>query len=166
MSGFGCYTDKNRNNNQRSFSDEPKDCDKLMEKQFGQDVIDSLSVLKVTASTLHSGLHHRLVELLPKLTLALRSKFAIIRQCAAKCFATICGVITVGAMRHVIERIVPLLGDALSVSNRQGAMELIYRKHFEYLTILRPNTSLIRRRARIGYQSIALCHLLGRTGLG
>ena len=99
-----------------------------MEKQFGQDVIDSLSVLRVTASTLHPGLQHRLVELLPKLTLALRSKFAIIRQSTSRCFATICGVITVEAMRYVIEQIAPLLGDSLSVTNRQGAMELIYRQ--------------------------------------
>lgn len=110
------------------FVDLPKDCDKLMEKQFGQDVIDSLSVLRVTASTLHPGLQHRLIELLPKLTMALRSRFAIIRQCSSRCFATICGVVTVEAMRHVIEHVVPLLGDSLSVTNRQGAMELIFRE--------------------------------------
>lgn len=108
--------------------DSPCDADKLMEKQVGQDVIDSLSVLKVTASTLHENLWPRLVELLPKLTLALRSRFAIIRQCTARCFATICNVVTVEAMRHVIEHVVPLLGDPVSISNRQGAVELIYRK--------------------------------------
>ncbi|TDL27615.1 SNF2 chromatin remodeling protein [Rickenella mellea] len=107
-------------------SDSPSDADKLMEKQFGQDVIDSLSVLKVTAATLHEDLWPRLVDLLPKLTLALRSRFAIIRQCTARCFATICNVVTVRAMRHVIEHVVPLLGDSVSVTNRQGAIELIY----------------------------------------
>ncbi len=34
------------------------------------------------------------------------------------------------AMRHVIEEVVPLLGDSLSLSNRQGAVELIYRERF------------------------------------
>lgn len=101
-----------------------------MEKEQGQNVIDSLSVLKVTASTLHCGLWYRLEELLPKLTLALRSRFAIIRQCTARCFATICGVITVQAMRHVIEHVVPLLGDSHSTTNRQGAIELIYREPY------------------------------------
>lgn len=108
--------------------DSPQDGDKAMNKQFGQDVIDSLSVLRVTASTLHEGLWDRLVELLPRLNLALQSRFAIIRQCTAKCFATICRVITAPAMRHVIEHVVPLLGDAFSVTNRQGAVELIYRE--------------------------------------
>ena len=100
-----------------------------MDEQYGQDVIDSLSVLRVTASTLHEGLWERLIGLLPILTLALRSRFAIIRQCTARCFATICSVITPQAMKHVIEQVVPFLGDSLSLSNRQGAIELIYRKH-------------------------------------
>lgn len=59
--------------------------------------------------------------------LALRSRFAIIRQSAAKCFATICDVMTSDAMRHVIEHVVPMLGDPVVLANRQGAMELIYR---------------------------------------
>ncbi|KAH8117583.1 SNF2 chromatin remodeling protein [Phellopilus nigrolimitatus] len=107
-------------------TDSPRDGDKAMEWKFGQDVIDSLSVLKVTAAALHGGLWHRLVELLPKLTLALRSRYAIIRQCTARCFATICGVITVHAMKHVIEHVIRLLGDSQSTANRQGAVELIY----------------------------------------
>ena len=105
-----------------------------MERDQGQNVIDSLSVLRVTASTLHEGLWHRLEELLPKLTLALRSRYAIIRQCTSRCFATVCGVITVQSMRHVIEHVVPLLGDSHSTTNRQGAIELIYRKLIPFLS--------------------------------
>ncbi|THH06208.1 hypothetical protein EW145_g4240 [Phellinidium pouzarii] len=107
-------------------TDSPRDGDKAMDRHLGQDVIDSLSVLKVTASALHESLWYRLGELLPKLTLALRSRYAIIRQCTAKCFATICGVITVQAMKYIIENVIPLLGDSRSTTNRQGAVELIY----------------------------------------
>lgn len=110
------------------YSDSPRDGDKAMEKQYGQDVIDSLSVLKVTSSTLHEGLWHRLGSLLPKLTLALRSRFAMIRHCTARCFAVICRVITVQALAYVIENVLPLLRDSRSVTNRQGAVELIYCK--------------------------------------
>lgn len=60
--------------------------------------------------------------------LALTSRFAIIRQSAARCFATLCDVMTSEAMRYVIENIVPLLGDALVLANRQGATELMYRE--------------------------------------
>lgn len=60
--------------------------------------------------------------------IALRSRYAIIRQSAARCFATVCDVMTSEAMRYVIENVVPLLGDPLVLSNRQGATELIYRQ--------------------------------------
>ncbi|ESK94301.1 tbp associated factor [Moniliophthora roreri MCA 2997] len=109
-----------------SKSSSPEQSDTLMEKQFGQDVIDSLSVLEAVAPTLHEDLWPKVSETFPMLLLALRSKFAIIRQSAARCFATICDIMTAEAMRFVIENVVPLLGDALSLENRQGAAELIY----------------------------------------
>jgi TATA-binding protein-associated factor len=101
--------------------------DTLIEKQYGQDVIDSMSVLEAVAPSFDSGLWPRLVEILPLLDLALQSRFAIIRQAAARCFATICSVMTAEAMCYVVEKIVPLLGDPLVLANRQGATELIYR---------------------------------------
>lgn len=102
--------------------------DALIEKQYGQDVIDSLSVLEAVAPSFDSSLRPRLMEVLPVLDLALRSRFAIIRQAAARCFATICDVMTADAMRYVIEEIAPLLGDPLVLANRQGATELVYRR--------------------------------------
>jgi TATA-binding protein-associated factor len=106
----------------------PNKMDSLIDQRYGQDVIDSLSVLDAIVPTFHSGLHEKFHELFPMIGLALRSKFAIIRQCAARCFATICDVMTLSAMRYVIEKIVPYLGDAINLNNRQGATELIYRK--------------------------------------
>jgi len=96
-------------------------------KQFGQDVIDSLSVLEAVIPALHQDLWPRLAEIFPMMTLALQSRYAIIRQSAARCFATVCDVMTSEAMRYVIEAVVPLLSDPLVLSNRQGAAELIYR---------------------------------------
>ncbi|KAK0210306.1 SNF2 superfamily chromatin remodeling protein [Desarmillaria ectypa] len=104
----------------------PMECDTSIEKHFGQDVIDSLSVLEAIVPALHEDIWPRLTELFPKILLALRSRFAIIRQTSVKCFATICDVMTPEAMRYVIENVVPLLGDPLSLSNRQGATELIF----------------------------------------
>ena len=60
------------------------------------------------------------------IVMALRSRFAIIRQSAARCFAAICDVMTVDAMRYVIETVLPFLGDTLVDSNRQGATELVF----------------------------------------
>jgi hypothetical protein len=103
-----------------------------MTKHYGQDVIDSLSVLEAVVPALHAHLWPKVLELLPKLLVALRSKYAIIRRSAARCLATVCDVVTTEAMRFVIESVIPLLGDPLSLSNRQGAAELIYRTHHIY----------------------------------
>jgi len=104
-----------------------QEMDDRIAHKHGQDVIDSLSVLEAVLPTLHEELWHKLVDIFPMLSLALRSKYAIIRQCASRCFATVCDIMTAESMRFVIENIVPLLGDALSLSNRQGAVELMYR---------------------------------------
>ena len=79
--------------------------------------------------TLHEDLWPKLVQIFPMMNLALRSRFAIIRQSAARCFATVCDMMTSEGMRYVIENIVPLLGDPLVLTNRQGATELIYRQY-------------------------------------
>jgi TATA-binding protein-associated factor len=102
--------------------------DEMIAKQYGQDVIDSLSVLEAVVPTLHEELWSKLTEIFPMLALALQSKYAIIRQSASKCFATICDIMTSESMHFVIEKLIPFLGDALSLTNRQGAVELIYRK--------------------------------------
>ncbi|RDB21258.1 putative helicase mot1 [Hypsizygus marmoreus] len=107
-------------------SESPKGYDLLIEKQFGQDVIDSLSVLEAVVPTFHEDLWPKLREIFPMLDQALRSRFAIIRQSAARCFATICNVMTSEAMHYVIEHVVPLISDPLVLAHRQGATELIY----------------------------------------
>ena len=71
------------------------------------------------------------------MTLALQSRYAIIRQSAARCFATVCDVMTSDAMRYVIENVVPLLGDPLVLSNRQGAAEFIYRQSVPYISLVK-----------------------------
>ena len=92
--------------------------DEHIEKRDGQDVIDSLSVLEAVVPTFHTDLSGNFTELFPHVVLALRSRFAIVRQSAARCFATICDVLTLEAMRYVIETVVPYLGDAAVLSNQ------------------------------------------------
>jgi len=106
--------------------DTPDSADDLINRQHGQDVIDSLSVLEAVVPTLHHELWPKIRELFPMIAMALRSRFAIIRQSAARCFAAICDVMTVDAMRFVIERILQFLGDTLVNPNRQGATELVF----------------------------------------
>ncbi|KZT44191.1 hypothetical protein SISSUDRAFT_1068609 [Sistotremastrum suecicum HHB10207 ss-3] len=105
---------------------EPKEADKTMEKQTGQDVIDSLVIIQNLVPSLHPDLWPRIAKLYPALVVALRSQFAIVRQSSARCFSTICDIVIVDSMRFVIENVLPLIGDPLSLSNRQGAVELIF----------------------------------------
>jgi TATA-binding protein-associated factor len=106
--------------------DTPDAADELISRRHGQDVIDSLSVLEAVVPTLHQELWPKIRELFPLFAMALRSRFAIIRQSAARSFAAICDVMTVDAMHFVIETVLPLLGDTLINSNRQGATELVF----------------------------------------
>ncbi|OBZ75174.1 hypothetical protein A0H81_04814 [Grifola frondosa] len=106
-------------------TDSVSQMDGQIDKQYGQDVIDSLSVLEAVVPTFHEDLWPKLTELFPLINLALRSRYAIIRQSAARCFATICDALTVDAMRYVIETVAPFLGDASNLANRQGAVELM-----------------------------------------
>ncbi|OCH89091.1 SNF2 chromatin remodeling protein [Obba rivulosa] len=100
--------------------------DVAIEKQFGQDVIDSFSVLDAVVPTFHEELWSKFREIFPMVVLSLRSRYAIIRQCAARCFATICDTMTMEAMKFVVESVLPFLGDTSNLPNRQGATELIY----------------------------------------
>ncbi|KAG6818211.1 hypothetical protein H0H87_000116 [Tephrocybe sp. NHM501043] len=127
-------------------TDSPKQSDLLIERQFGQDVIDSLSVLEAVVPTFHQDLWPKLCELFPMLDLALRSRFAIIRQSAARCFATICHVMTSEAMHYVIERLIPLISDPLVLAHRQGATELVYRKYLSVLLASNPDNLYRHRR--------------------
>lgn len=139
--------------------------DSLIEKQYGQDVIDSLSVLDAVVPTFHEELWSKSYELFPMIGLALRSRFAIIRQCAAKCLATIGDVMTVAAMRYVIETIVPVLGDTLNLCYRQGATELVYRERCTVSYLL--NLALMppfRHRSEARHQSSTVRDLHDRAG--
>lgn len=149
-------------------TESPKECDTLIEKQYGQDLIDSLSVLEAVVPTLHEELWPKLAETFPMMNLALRSRFAIIRQSAARCFATICDVMTSEAMRFVIEQIVPLLGDPLVLAHRQGATELIYRSHFPLSLLFDPPPTnlIIRHCPTTRHQGTPLCDIHGSPGSG
>jgi TATA-binding protein-associated factor len=96
------------------------------ECEQGQTIIDCLTIIRSLAPTIHMSHHPRIVGLFPTIVRALQSKFAILRQCAAQCVATLCDVITTDAMRLVVEQIVPFLADATVLTNKQGAIEVVY----------------------------------------
>ncbi|EST08987.1 SNF2-related [Kalmanozyma brasiliensis GHG001] len=111
-----------------TFSSTAAEADALIAKQddLGQSILDACAVLDVNMPSLKGTLGDKVIELLPALTLAIQSDFAVIRSAAAKCFAVVASCITEVALKHVVEQVVPLVGDAASITNRQGAVELVY----------------------------------------
>ena len=92
---------------------------------FGQEVVDGLSILRALVPNLHSELHPFVFDLLPLVTKALRSQLSIFRYAAAKCIATICSVMRIEGMTMLVENILPL-SSSDDLNCRQGAIELVY----------------------------------------
>lgn len=92
----------------------------------GQEVVDALSTLRALIGTLDSSLHDWVLDLLPCVARALQSKLAVLRYTAAKCFASVCSVITVQGFTMLVEQVLPPINNAHEVVQRQGAIECIY----------------------------------------
>ncbi|KAL3471552.1 hypothetical protein BJX99DRAFT_21929 [Aspergillus californicus] len=96
------------------------------ENDLGQEVVDGLSTLRALLPKFDVGLHHWVVNLMPLVVKGLQCRLSVIRYAAAKCFATICSVVTVEGMTMLVEKVLPTINNALDVHNRQGAVECIY----------------------------------------
>ncbi|KAJ3219778.1 TATA-binding protein-associated factor mot1 [Dinochytrium kinnereticum] len=92
---------------------------------FGQSLIDALLTLSTVATSLSPSLYPTLCTLLNPICLILRTPLALVRHAASYTLSKVVQVCTVKTMQAIIELIVPLLGDSLSVTNRQGAAECI-----------------------------------------
>ncbi|KAJ3098886.1 btaf1 RNA polymerase II, B-TFIID transcription factor-associated, 170kDa [Phlyctochytrium planicorne] len=92
---------------------------------FGQGLIDGLMTLSTVATAISPDLYPQLCSLLKPLCMILRAPLSLIRHAASYTLSRIVQVCTVQTMQALIELVVPLLGDTLSTSNRQGAAECI-----------------------------------------
>ena len=93
---------------------------------LGQDVVDSLSILRLLVPTLHANLHSFVDEMIPYILKALKCKYSVFRYAAAKCFATICSVWTIKGMTILVEKVLPSIANPLYLQYRQGAIETVY----------------------------------------
>lgn len=90
-----------------------------------QAVIDGLSILRALVPVLHPDLHAFVGELMPKITQILKSKTAVFRYAAAKCFATVCSVLQMQGICMLVEDVLPHASSD-DLHYRQGVIELIY----------------------------------------
>ncbi|PLB46816.1 TBP associated factor [Aspergillus steynii IBT 23096] len=96
------------------------------DNDLGQEAVDGLSTLRAILPKFDPGLYPWVVGLMPTVAKALQCELSVIRYAAAKCFATICSVITVEGMTMLVEKVLPTINNALDVHHRQGAVECIY----------------------------------------
>ncbi|KAF1842865.1 uncharacterized protein K460DRAFT_407248 [Cucurbitaria berberidis CBS 394.84] len=93
---------------------------------FGQEVVDALSTLRALVGRLHPDVRGFVKDLLPLIAQALQSKLYVLRYAAAKCFATICSVMSVEGVTMLVESVLPTISDGGNLYGRQGAIECIY----------------------------------------
>ncbi|KAJ5587030.1 uncharacterized protein N7459_002795 [Penicillium hispanicum] len=96
------------------------------QNELGQEVVDGLSTLRALLPKFDPGLYTWVIGLMPTIAKALQCRLSVIRYAAAKCFATICSVITVEGMTMLVEKVLPTINHALDVHHRQGAIECVY----------------------------------------
>lgn len=96
------------------------------ETTLGQEAVDAMSTLRALVATLDASLHPWVLELLPYIARALQCRLAVLRYTAAKCFASVCSVITVQGFTMLVEQVIPPINNAHEVVQRQGAIECIY----------------------------------------
>jgi len=96
------------------------------ENTIGQEAIDAMSTLRALVATLDVTLHEWVLNLLPFVARALQCRLSVLRYTAAKCFASVCSVITVQGFTMLVEQVLPPINNAHDVIHRQGAIECIY----------------------------------------
>jgi TATA-binding protein-associated factor len=93
---------------------------------FGQTIVDGLSTLRALVGKFSPDLYPFVIDLLPIIAKALKCNLAVLRYTAAKCFSTICSVMTVQGVTMLVESVLPSIGNPMDVRCRQGAIECIY----------------------------------------
>lgn len=93
---------------------------------LGQEVVDGLSTIRALLPKFHPELYPAIIKLFPLIIRALQSNFSVLRYAAAKCFATICSVITIEGMTNLVEKVLPNFANAHELRCRQGAIECVY----------------------------------------
>jgi TATA-binding protein-associated factor len=96
------------------------------ESTIGQEAIDGMSTLRALVATLDASLHTWVLQLLPFVAQALQCRLSVLRYTAAKCFASVCSVITVQGFTMLVEKVLPPINNAHEAIDRQGAIECIY----------------------------------------
>lgn len=95
--------------------------------EVGQEIVDSLGIVRALFPFMHPKLQNEeVVSRFSLLLKFLRSGYSVFRYSVARTFSDLAKTMTIPVMTYVIREILPLLNNAGSTIDRQGATELIY----------------------------------------
>ncbi|GMF03098.1 unnamed protein product [Ambrosiozyma monospora] len=100
--------------------------DAVFEDAPGQAAIDSLELIRTLFRDLDKSLRVEILDKLDILVTGLKSKYSVFRYSSAKCFATVASIVPTVGFQTLVKQILPMLGNALELKERQGAIECIY----------------------------------------
>ncbi|EGW33142.1 uncharacterized protein SPAPADRAFT_137527 [Spathaspora passalidarum NRRL Y-27907] len=92
----------------------------------GQSIVDALGILRALLPKMNKSLYPQITDNLPLLLPGLTSEYSVFRYSTAKCLATICSVVPAKTFTFLVKSVLPMLNNAGSVKDRQGAIETIY----------------------------------------
>ena len=98
----------------------------LKQEENGQSLVDAFSTLRTLSPYLHTNLNEWMITLMPLMEKGIRHQLSVVRYSAAKCFATICSIIPGKGMTTLVENILPNIGNAVDLRDRQGITETVY----------------------------------------
>lgn len=96
------------------------------DSETGQTIIDAISMLRTLAPSFDVGLYPWVQTLVPLIARGMRSRLSVIRYASAKCYATLCSVMTTDCMTSLVENVLPEINNVLDLHVRQGIIECIY----------------------------------------
>ncbi|XP_051151489.1 TATA-binding protein-associated factor BTAF1 isoform X2 [Andrographis paniculata] len=104
--------------------------EKLIDQSIGlisdpQILINNIQVVRSIAPFLDFTLRHKLLTLLPCIFRCVRHSHIAVRLAASRCITAMAKSMTMDVMGPLIENVVPMLGDMVSVHARQGAGMLV-----------------------------------------
>ncbi|GMG55881.1 unnamed protein product [Ambrosiozyma monospora] len=92
----------------------------------GQAAIDSLELIRTLFRDLDKSLRIEILDKLDVLVTGLKSKYSVFRYSSAKCFATVASIVPTVGFQTLVSQILPMLGNAFELKERQGSIECIY----------------------------------------
>lgn len=106
---------------------------------IGQNMVDALGILRALYPSMNSNFQE--THILPYFPIILKfliSEFSVFRYSAARTLADAAKISSVSVMTFIIRNVLPLLNNASSVVDRQGAIELVYHMSLSMETHILP----------------------------